>query len=204
MMQKGRNDNHPKKGSSIRVSPIRSEDKIQAIKALLADQPRNLCLFTLGINTAYRANEILSLRVGDVRHLRAGDILDIKQSKNQEYRLAVLNKVTFNAIQNWLKQHPKINDDNALLFLSQRRRSTAITVAAVNHLVKDWCRSVELTGNYGSHTLRKTWGYHQRIKNRASVALLMKAFGHATEQQTLEYLCILPFEVHDLYRTLEL
>jgi len=90
------------------------------------------------------------------------------------------------------------------LFLSQRRRSTAITVAAVNHLVKNWCKEVDLAGNYGSHTLRKTWGYHQRIKNRASGALLMKAFGHATEQQILEYLCILPFEVHDLYRTLEL
>jgi integrase len=34
------------------------------IKKILADRPRDLCLFTLGINTAYRANELLSLKVG--------------------------------------------------------------------------------------------------------------------------------------------
>ncbi|MCY7297415.1 tyrosine-type recombinase/integrase [Alteromonas sp. a30] len=203
-MQKGRNDNHPKKGASIKVQPIRSLDAIRAIKANLSNQPRNLCLFTLGINTAYRANEIVSLTVGQVAPLNAGDLLDVKQSKTKEYRSTAVNKVTVDAIQNWLTCHPLANDPNAPLFLSQRRRYQALTVEGVNHLVKHWCYNAGLQGNYGSHTLRKTWGYHQRITNHTSVALLMKAFGHATEAQTLEYLCILPFEVRDLYCTLEL
>ena len=62
-MPKGHNDNHPRKGSSIKVAPLRSLDDIARVKALLVNQPRNLCLFTLGINTAYRANELLSLTV---------------------------------------------------------------------------------------------------------------------------------------------
>lgn len=36
------------------------------------------------------------------------------------------------------------------------------------------------------------------------VALLMRAYGHASETQTLEYLCIQPKEIRDLYLTMEL
>ena len=203
MMTKGRNDNHPPKGSSIKVQPVRSLEAIAAIKAQLQNQPRNLCLFTLGINTAYRASELLSLTVRQVADLKVGDVLNIKQQKTDEYRMAVLNTVTISSIRNWLAQHPRSHIADAPLFQSQRR-NRPLTVAAVNRLVKSWCQAVGLSGNYGSHTLRKTWGYHQRIQNQASVALLMRAFGHATEAQTLEYLCILPDEIKALYLGLEL
>ena len=73
MVQKSPNDNHPKLGASIKVEPIRELKAIKRIKYILADNPRDLCLFTMGINTAYRANELLSLTVGQVDHLVAGD-----------------------------------------------------------------------------------------------------------------------------------
>ena len=75
-----RNTNRPKKGSSIKVEPIRQTKEIKRIKKLLSDTPRDLCLFTLGINTAYRANELLSIRVGQVDYLSVGDPLEVKQS----------------------------------------------------------------------------------------------------------------------------
>ena len=53
------NPNHPKKGSSIKVDPIKSLKDIKAIKKLLHDKPRDLCLFTLGINTNLRASDLL-------------------------------------------------------------------------------------------------------------------------------------------------
>lgn len=203
MMEKGRNDNHPKKGASIKVYPIRSLDAIAQIKANLKDQPRNLCLFTMGINTAYRANELLSLTVGQVAYLKAGDLLDIKQSKNKKYRPTAINSVTLDAVQYWLQHHPKAEHPDAPLFLSNRG-DKALTVSALSNLVKKWCREIELSGNYGSHTLRKTWGYHQRVQNQTSVALLMRAYGHAKEAQTIEYLCVLQEEVVSLYYTLKL
>lgn len=48
---KGENPHRPRKGDSIRVEPIRSKRHIANIKKILADKPRDLCLFTLGINT---------------------------------------------------------------------------------------------------------------------------------------------------------
>ncbi|MEM9469486.1 MAG: tyrosine-type recombinase/integrase [Pseudomonadota bacterium] len=201
MSRKRSNLNHPKKGSSTKVQPIRSKDAIARIKEHLKDKPRNLCLFTLGINTAYRANELLSLRIRHVDHLMVGDVLDIKQSKNSEYRATAINHAVYTALHTWLAVHPKGDDPESPLFMSNHFRHKALSVSAVNHLVKAWCAQAGLNENYGSHSLRKTWGYQQRIENegKASVPLLMRAYGHKSEAQTLEYLGILADEIHALY-----
>lgn len=192
-----KNPFRPPPGSSIKVDPIRDLEAIRRIKRNLSGAPRDLCLFTLGINTAYRANELLSIKVGQIDHLRAGDRLDLKQSKTRDYRDATLNPTVIKSLQGWLKVHPAPTPA-APLFVSQRRRE-AICVSTLNHLVKKWCAEVGLSGNYGSHTLRKTWGYHQRIQNAAPTPLLMVAYGHATEAQTLAYLGIQPDEIRALY-----
>lgn len=197
-----RNINHPKKGSSIKVEPIRQAKEIKRIKKLLEDAPRDLCLFTLGINTAYRANELLSIQVGQVDYLCVGDPLEVKQSKTRKYRSVTLNQTVMNSIDGWLRVHPEPRSD-APLFWS-RKSGKALTVSAVNALVKKWCRETGVRGhNFGSHTLRKTWGYHQRVFNHQPLPLLTAAYGHATQAQTLEYLCIQDEEVRDLY-TMEL
>lgn len=61
---KGQNPHRPQPGSSIKVEPIRTKTAIANIKKILADKPRDLCLFTLGINTVWRSNELLSIRWG--------------------------------------------------------------------------------------------------------------------------------------------
>lgn len=192
-----RNPNHPQKGSSIKVEPIRDLKAVKRIKKILADNPRDLCLFTLGINTAYRANELLSITVGQVDYLESGDRLDLKQSKNKRYRATTLNPMVISAIDNWLKIHPD-PDPDAPLFPS-RTDGQALRVSTLSRMVKEWCASVGLRGNYASHTLRKTWGYHQRRTYDRPTALLTMAYGHASEAQTLQYLCIQPEEIDELF-----
>lgn len=193
---KGQNPHHPLNGASIKVEPIRTKTAIANIKKILSDKPRNLCLFTVGINTAWRANEMLSIRVGQVRRAKAGDTLELKQSKTRKYRMVTLNRTVVNSIQEWLDLiGHKLGDDD-YLFASQRQ--DVLTVPATTNLVKEWCAAVALKGNYGSHTLRKTWGYWQ-YKRGTPLPLLVEAFGHATQQQTLAYLCIQPQEIQDVY-----
>jgi integrase len=179
---KGENPHRPRKGDSIRVEPIRSKKHIANIKKILADKPRDLCLFTLGINTAFRANELLSIQVGEVRYLGVGDTLTLKQRKTQKYRSVVLNDNVVESIKNHLRD-ASLSDEDAL-FTGLRG---CLTVPTVNRLVKTWCASVGLQGNYGSHSMRKTWGYWQR-QNGADILNLVEAFGHATQRQTMAYL----------------
>ena len=96
--RKGENPNHPKKGSLIIVEPIRERAAIKRIKKLLKSKPRDYCLFIFGINTAYRANEILSIRASQVRNLQAGDSLNVKMSKTGKYRRVSLNENVIKAM----------------------------------------------------------------------------------------------------------
>jgi integrase len=189
----GKNPHHPSRGSSIRVEPIRDKSAIKRIKKLLRDNPRDLCLFTVGINTAFRANELLSLRREQVRSLQPGDVLSVMQSKTRKYRYVTVNSAVVNAFQTWFNAG---GDKYEFLFTGQRG---VLTVPTVSTLVKTWCRDVGLQGNYGSHTLRKTWGYWQRMERGTAVPLLMEAFGHATQRQTLAYLGIQAEEIAQIY-----
>ena len=206
------NPNHPKLGDTIKVGPIRTINAINKLKQHLASSPRNFSLFVVGINTAYRASELLSIRVGQVRHLQPGDRLEIKQRKTKKYRAVTMNKTCFEAVQTLLKHLDRKAlrtkdwswaDDGAYLFAG-RRPDRPLSVPTLNNLVKDWCRKANLKGNYGSHSLRKTWGYMQRAKQDTPIPLLMQALGHATQQQTLAYLCIQDEEIDSIYTSLEL
>lgn len=194
---KGQNPNHPKPNASIKVEPIRKKVAIKHIKTLLEATPRNYCLFVLGINTAFRASELLSLKVGQVKDLRAGDILELKQPKTRKYRSVKLNPTAIDALTRWLEARSGNDNSNTndYLFTGQRGH---LQVPTITQLVKTWCNNVGLKGNYGSHTLRKTWGYWQRLHG-TPIPLLMEAFGHATQQQTLTYLCIQPDEIAQIY-----
>lgn len=78
------NPNHPKKGSQIKVDPIKKLKDIKAIKKILAHKPRDFALFTIGINTNLRASDLLRLKVGQVSDLKAGDAVEIKEKKTSK------------------------------------------------------------------------------------------------------------------------
>ena len=193
-MIKGENFNHPKKGSSTRVEPIRSLNDIKSIKKLLQDNPRDLCLFTLGINTNLRASDLLQITAGQVWNSKPWDELTLKERKTGKHRRITLNKAAVSSIKGLLSSRPY--QDNGPLFLGQRG---PLTVPSVNRLVKQWCKAINLKGNYGSHTLRKTFGYHQRVTFGMGIPELMTVFNHSSQKETLEYLCVQPDEVKSLY-----
>jgi integrase len=192
--QKGENPHRPALGSSIKVQPIRLKKDIETIKNNLADNPRDLCLFVLGINTAFRANELLSIRAGQVRDLKVGDVLDVRQSKTKAYRQVTLNRRGVEVIGGLLRSRSFEADE----FLFFSRWGDRLGVPQVSRLVKGWCGDIRLDGNYGSHSLRKTWGYWQ-YKRGTPIPLLMEAFGHQTQRQTMAYLGIQAMEVAQIF-----
>jgi len=193
-MEKGQNFNHPPKGSSIKVEPIKSKKHIQTIKKLLADKPLDYALFTVGINTNLRASDLLRIKVGQVKDLKPNDEIVLNEKKTRKERRINLNKACILAIKRLLASREYSDKD--YLFTGQRG---VLTVPTVNAKVKAWCRAINLKGNYGSHTLRKTWGYHQRVSFGTDLPTLMECFNHSTQKQTLAYLCVQSEEIKNVY-----
>jgi integrase len=194
MDNKGGNANHPQEGSKIKVDPIRDIKDIKAIRKMLNGNTMYQALFTLGINTNLRASDLLRITAGQVRGARPLNEIEIREKKTGKMRRITLNKACIETIQALLETGHW--EDHEPLFLGQRG---PLTVTSVHRLVKGWCKAIHLQGNYGSHTLRKTWGYHQRVTFGAGIPELMTCFNHSTQAQTLAYLCVQPEEIRNIY-----
>ena len=189
--------NRPQKGSSIKVEPIRHKKDIQLIKKLLAGNLRDLAIFTLGINTNLRASDLLRITVGQIRHLRPGEHFSVREKKTGKLRDITINETVYTALQGLLSSLSNPGDED-FLFQSRKGRQ-ALCVSYLNSLVKSWCREINLNGNYGSHTLRKTFGYIHRTVFNTDIPTLMEMFNHSSQKQTLAYLGIQPSEIKDAY-----
>jgi len=62
---------------------------------------------------------------------------------------------------------------------------------------------VGLGGNFGTHTLRKTWGYHARLQG-VDLALIMHKLNHSSISITKRYLGITDDELEAVVHRLNL
>lgn len=193
-------DNHPRKGAHIKVEPIRFLADIKRIKNLLANRPRDLALFTLGINTPLRVSDLLRLTFDQLLGVNPGEPLTIREKRTGRKLKIGLNRVCCEAIadlrsaQQRHSPHP-----SASPYLFSSRRGDVLLASSVHRLVKSWCKAVGLEGNYGANSLRKTWGYHQFATFGTDLARLCTYFHHATRRQTLDYLCLVPEDFKSIF-----
>ena len=192
-MKKGQNANHPKKGDRITVEPIKKIEDIKAISRLTSANPRDHLLFLMGVNNGLRAGDLIKLRVKDVRDMKVGDTLTIKESKTQKDNILVVNKTVHKALKAYLDEVQP--DDQDFLFAS-RKGNGHLQSQAVSKQVKKWTRGINLKGRYGAHTLRKTWGYIQRTVHGVGFEIICKRFNHSSPAITMRYLGIQDKEVH--------
>ena len=72
------------------------------------------------------------------------------------------------------------------------------TIMTVNRMIKERCKTINLEGNYGAHSLRKTFGYIQRTKFGVGFELICKRFNHSSPSVTMRYLGIEDKEVLEI------
>lgn len=96
------------------VNPIRDPEQIQIIKEYLLHQSyQDYFLFTFGINSGLRINDILKLRVIDVRNT---DYLRVKEKKTNQTRKFRMTSVLKQEIEKYTRQMA----DSDLLFPSRK------------------------------------------------------------------------------------
>lgn len=192
------------------VEPIRDRKKITQIKNLLRGQKRfrDLLLFVVGINTALRISDLLELRV---EHLlddrqRIRQRFWIKEQKRGKRQEVVVNDSIRQNLEEYLKAYPAVVGDykhfvffnsQANSFLQPIRRGQAWKV------ITTICQQVGLRGNFGTHSLRKTWGYHARMQG-VDLALIMHKLNHETIAYTKRYLGITDDELQAVSKRLNL
>jgi len=189
------NQNGLKKGSIITVEPIRKQKDIKAIARMLKSRPRDYLLFILGINNGLRSNDLVRLKYSQLEGLKPGAVIKIVESKTGKTNILVINKSVHKALSIYVKEMNPEPDD--FLFRS-RKGNSHITSQSVGRLIRSWTFAINLKGQYGAHTLRKTFGYQQRVHYGAGYEILCKRYNHSNPAVTMRYLGIEDKEVHEL------
>lgn len=198
-MKKGENYNRPKRGSVISVDPIRNPNDIHLIKHNLIINIPEITLFVVGINTNLRPVDLCNIKTETVRlpGNRQQGYIYIREQKTKKKRTVVLNKLCVRHIEKMLGLRSSLGIETPYLFCGAK--GGKLTSPIITGLVKKWCKEAQLVGNYGGHSLRKTWGYHQYRRFNASLPDLMKCFNHSSQKQTLDYLCIVDEDIVRLF-----
>lgn len=163
------------------VEPIRDKKDISKVERILSHQSlRNRLLFTLGINSGLRVSDILALNVGDVR--KKAYIRLIEQKTGKPKKIPINHKLR--PLLDLFTR--KRNFDDPLFMTAYHNRLNRV---AAYSIIKDACYTAGIEAHIGTHTMRKTFGYHH-YKKFKDVAMLQKIFNHSSPQITLRYIGI--------------
>ena len=184
------------------VQPIRNLKQVDTIKKLLKQQNlRDYCLFVLGINSGLRISDLLKLQVIDViENGKIKDRIRLREKKTNKFKDFPLSEKTKQAIKEYLKT--RNYKENEPLFISRKNRGFLLRQQAYK-IINDVAKSVGIKEKIGTHTLRKTFGYHA-YNNGYDIAIIQKLFNHSSPAVTLRYIGITQDEMDDVYLGLDL
>ena len=162
----------------------------------------------LGINAALRISDLLELRVEHFLddHQQIKRRFWIKEQKRGKRQEIVVNSSIQEALDEYLAAYPELTDDHSHFiffntkvngFMKPIRRGQAWKI------ITTICQQVGLHGNFGTHSLRKTWGYHARMQG-VDLALIMHKLNHESIAYTKRYLGITDDELQAVSQRLNL
>lgn len=94
-------------------------------------------------------------------------------------------------------------DRNRPLFISRKTDENGQTRPLSRQMMIDAAKAVGIQDNIGTHTLRKTSGYHA-YKARTDLSLLQHIFNHSAPSITLRYIGIIQDDIDNVYISLNL
>lgn len=185
------------------VQPIRDKKKIEDIKRVLfAQSKRDHLLFVLGINSGLRIGDILQIRVEDVidEKGKPRSFYELREQKTGKTKKFPFGKNVQKAIEIFFNEFERNRQD--YLFVS-RKGKQPITRQQAWRIINQSARTVGIPDKIGTHTLRKTFGYHA-YRTGIDITLLQQIFNHSSPSITLRYIGIVQDDIDDVIINLNL
>lgn len=202
------------------AEPIKSMEDIIRISQFLIGQKRyrDNMIFIVGINFGLRVSDLRTLRFSnlindDFTFRDRFAILEKKTRNTRKHktnRYITINTAVVEAITLYLENTPGVRLSD-YMFRSEsnngKNENKPISKQAIDNMLKGVARELGLGNRMATHTLRKTFAYHQMVmsgNDPRKLLLLQKMFGHSTSAQTLDYIGITGEEIDEAYRNLNL
>lgn len=195
--------------------PIKDMKDVDRISKYLIQNGRfrDNMLFIVGINFGLRVSDLLMLRFSNVINedctfKRSFPVFEKKTRntrKKKRNRWISINMAVIEAVTLYLENTPNVKLSD-YMFRSEASNATGenkpISRIAVYNMLQNLKNDLGLEMRVSTHTLRKTFAYHQMMMSHndpRKLLLLQKMMGHSSVAQTLDYIGITNEEMEAAY-----
>lgn len=202
------------------AEPIKSMDDIERISKYLIykGRYRDNMLFIVGINFGLRVSDLRMLRFSNL----INDNLTFKDSfaifeqktrntrKRKKNRYVTINTAVIEAVTLYLENTPNVSlSDYMFRSVSNHggNLNEPLSIKSVDRILKGIATELDINVKMSTHTLRKTFCYHQMVMSHndsRKLLLLQKMLNHSSPAQTLDYIGITCEEIEAAYKKLNL
>lgn len=184
------------------VEPIKDKKQLENMKRYLkGNNLRDWLLFILGINSGLRISDLLALQVDDVKGKDRISVREQKTGKPKDFPLPINSK---KAVVEYLKKEDLTEGP---LFPSRKAKGSKGTGAISRQQAYDSinaaARAVGIEDKIGTHSLRKTFGYHAYMAGH-DITRIQQLLNHSAPSVTLRYIGITKQELDQIYIDLNL
>jgi DNA-binding GntR family transcriptional regulator len=149
----------PKQNKRI-AEPIKSNEHIERIRTNLRDNPRDLLLFDLAVQTGIGMKNLLQLKVRHLIGVEVGGRIGIKPSTNNRYSI-IMTDIVHNTFHKYLEKI-QLNPDNYLF--KSKKGERPLNLSSVSNMITGWFEAANIKNCRGAISLRKTWENHHKDK----------------------------------------
>lgn len=202
------------------ADPIKRVEDISRISKYLIDNKRyrDNMLFIVGINFGLRVSDLCELRFAhiidnDFSFKETFPVFEKKTRntrKKKRNRYITINQAVMKAVTLYLQNTDGVRLSD-YMFKSQsgngKNTDKPISRMSVDRILKGIAKDLDLDIKMSTHTLRKTFCYHQMLisgNDSRKLLLLQKIMGHSSVSQTLDYIGITKEEITAAYKELNL
>lgn len=179
------------------VEPIRDKKKIiEMYEYLINKDPKYGLMFKFGLNTGLRISDILPVRLKDVQTEdgKFREYFTLYEKKTGKEKKIKINEALLNEI----RKYERIRQLTPESYLFQSSKGEHIGRVQAYRVLKSAAEAIGVE-NFGTHSLRKTWGYWTYKLSNYNVALIMDTFNHSSPSVTLRYIGINQDQKDELY-----
>lgn len=184
------------------VEPIRDKAKIRQMYQLLKGKDEKYALlFKFGLNTGLRISDIIPLKVKHIMNanMQFHDYLILKEKKTGKNKKIKLN----DTLKKLIVEYVKNNGLSYESYLFPSRKGGYIGRVQAYRVLKE-CADILGVQNFGTHSLRKTWGYWTYKMSHYNIGLIMDTFNHSSQSITLRYIGVNQDQKDELYSLVQL
>lgn len=189
------------------TQPLKKVEEVQELKEYFKAKGicRDFTLVTLGLNTALRISDMLSLRwknIYDFKNKKFYTHIQIHEQKTGKLNRVYLNQAVLEALECLRMEQNELYPEK-VVFKSRKGDNMPLSRYRAYTIMKTAGQELGLGNNFSCHSLRKTFGYHA-WRTGIAPAVIMHIYNHSSFQITKRYLGIDQDDKDDVFRHINL